>query len=114
MSLARQAIFSPPQKASHVEILFAQAQASHGNGNMAEAQDGYRKVLKKRPNHFDAWHMLGVCELNGGNCEAAVRSLKRALLLDAESAAAHSDLGIALKALKGTMMHWPASIAPSH
>jgi predicted O-linked N-acetylglucosamine transferase (SPINDLY family) len=101
MSLAKPAIFSAPAiKTSYAQILFAQAQASHRNGDLAEAQAGYKKVLKKCPNHFDAWHMLGVCEFQSRNYEAAVRPLKRALLLDSQSAAAHSDLGIALKALQ--------------
>jgi predicted O-linked N-acetylglucosamine transferase (SPINDLY family) len=101
MSLAKPALFDAPGiKTSHVQILFAQAQLSHRNGNLAEAQAGYNKVLKKRPNHFDAWHMLGLCELHNRNYEAAVRPLKRALLLDDQSAVAHSDLGIALKALQ--------------
>ena len=101
MSLAKQAIFNAPQvKTPHVQILFAQAQEFHGKGNLEEARAAYNKVLKKRPNHFDAWHMLGVCEINSRNYEAAVRPLKRALLLDSQSAAAHSDLGIALKALR--------------
>jgi predicted O-linked N-acetylglucosamine transferase (SPINDLY family) len=101
MSLAKQTIFSAPEaKASHAQILFAQAQMAHANGNIAEAQAGYKKVLKKRPNHFDAWHMLGLCELNIRDYEAAARALKRALLLDQQSAVVHSDLGIALKALQ--------------
>jgi predicted O-linked N-acetylglucosamine transferase (SPINDLY family) len=101
MSVAKLAIFSAPAtKSSYAQILFAQAQESHRNGNLAEAEAGYKKVLKKRPNHFEAWHMLAVCELASRNYEAAVRLLKRALLLDSQSAVAHSDLGIALKALQ--------------
>jgi predicted O-linked N-acetylglucosamine transferase (SPINDLY family) len=101
MSPAKQAISSAPQtKSSYVQIVFEQAQVSHRNGNIAEAQAGYNKVLKKRPNHFGAWHMLGLCELHNRGYEAAVRALKRALLLDPQSAVVHSDLGIALKALR--------------
>jgi predicted O-linked N-acetylglucosamine transferase (SPINDLY family) len=101
MSLAKQALFNAPQiKTPYVQILFAEAQAAHVNGKLADAQAGYKKVLKKRPNHFDAWHMLGLCELQNGNYEAAVRLLKRALLLDQQSAVVHSDLGIVLKALQ--------------
>jgi predicted O-linked N-acetylglucosamine transferase (SPINDLY family) len=101
MNPAKRAIFSTPQiKSSYVQTLFAQAQLSLGNGNLAEAQAGYEKVLKKRPNHFGAWQMLAVCELQNRNYEAAVRSLKRALLLDSQSAVAHSALGIALNALQ--------------
>jgi predicted O-linked N-acetylglucosamine transferase (SPINDLY family) len=101
MKQAKQAIFSKSEiRTPRVEILFAQAQTAHANGNLAEAQAGYKKVLKKRPNHFEAWHMLGVCQLISADYEAAVRTLKRALLLDSRSAATHSDLGIALKALQ--------------
>ena len=101
MSLAKRAIFSEPQvKTSYAQVLFAQAQLFHQNGNLAEAEAGYKKVLKKRPNHFGAWQMLAVCEIHNGNYEAAMRMLKRALLLDSQSAAAHSDLGIVLKALQ--------------
>jgi predicted O-linked N-acetylglucosamine transferase (SPINDLY family) len=99
MSLAKLAMFGTADtKASPVQILFEQARAFHANGNLAEAEARYRKVLKKRPNHFEAWHMLGLCALNSRDWEAAARSLKRALLLDAQSAVVHSDLGIALKA----------------
>lgn len=98
MKPAQQAISSPQVNASRVEVLFAQAQAAHAGGNLAEAEAGYKKVLKKRPNHFEAWHMLGICELASADCDSAVRAFKRALLLDAQSAAVHSDLGIALKA----------------
>jgi predicted O-linked N-acetylglucosamine transferase (SPINDLY family) len=99
MRPAKHAVFSAPEiKTPRVEILFAQAQMAHANGNLTEAQAGYKKVLKKRPDHFEAWHMLGVCELFSGNGEAAVRALKRALLLNSRTAAVHSDLGITLKA----------------
>src|SRR6516225_2341402 len=99
MRPAKQAIFSAPEmKTSRTDILFAQAQAAHEGGNLAEARAGYKKVLKKRPDHFGAWHMLGVCELLHADYEAAVRALKRALLLDSRSVAVHSDLGITLKA----------------
>jgi predicted O-linked N-acetylglucosamine transferase (SPINDLY family) len=99
MRLARPAGFSAPEiRTSRVETLFAQAQVAHQTGNLGEARAAYKKVLKKRPNHFEAWHMLGVCELTSADYEAAVRALKRALLLDLRSAAVHSDLGIALKA----------------
>lgn len=99
MRPAKQAIFATPEtKTPRIDILFASAQAAHASGNLVEAQAGYKKVLKKRPDHFGAWHMLGVCELLNADYEAAVRALKRALLLDSRSAAAHSDFGITLKA----------------
>ena len=65
----------------------------HQRGLVAEAQKGYRKILKKHPNHFDALHLLGVSEKQLGNHEAAMRLIRRALLVDSKSAAAHSNLG---------------------
>src|SRR5271154_539143 len=72
----------------------------HRRGLLAEAQKGYRLVLKKRPHHFDALHMLGVSEKQLGNHEAAMRLIKQALLVDPQSAAAHSNLGSLLIELK--------------
>ena len=39
----------------------------HRLGQLAEAEAGYRQVLKKRP----ALHVLGVCEHQSGDSEAA-------------------------------------------
>jgi predicted O-linked N-acetylglucosamine transferase (SPINDLY family) len=72
----------------------------HRRGLLAEAQKGYRLVLKKRPHHFDALHMLGVSEKQLGNHEAAMRLIKQALLVDPQSAAAHSNMGSLLIELK--------------
>lgn len=103
MSLGTQRVVSAVpayRKSDDVAAWFARATAYHGLGQLAEAQVGYRKVLKKRPNHFDALHMLGVCEHQSGDSEAAVRSLRRALLLDPKSFAVHSDLGTVLGVLR--------------
>lgn len=103
MSLGRQAVVGAApvyRKSDDVAVLFARATAYHRFGQLAEAEAGYKKVLKKRPNHFDALHMLGVCEHQSGNSASAVRSLKRAVLLDPQSAAAQCALGIVLAALQ--------------
>jgi predicted O-linked N-acetylglucosamine transferase (SPINDLY family) len=80
--------------------LFAEAQACHRSGRLADAQTWYKKVLKKRPNHFGALHLLGLCEYQTGNHDAAARLVKRALLVDPQSAAALSDLGVVLSVLQ--------------
>jgi len=103
MSTARQAFLGAApnsRKIPYVHILFARAEQLHAAGNLADAKTEYNKILKKNPNHFDAWHMLGLCEHQSGHHEAAVRLLKRALLLDPQSAAAQTGLGMALKALQ--------------
>jgi predicted O-linked N-acetylglucosamine transferase (SPINDLY family) len=103
MSLAKQALASPSLKSSkapYVDVLFMQARISQRDGQLAAARASYKKVLKRRPDHFDAWHLLGVCEFMSGDYDEAVRSLKRAVLLDPQSVAACSDLGVVLKALR--------------
>jgi predicted O-linked N-acetylglucosamine transferase (SPINDLY family) len=88
------------RKSDDVAVLFARASTYHRFGHLAEAQVGYKKILKKRPNHFGALHMLGVCEHQSCDSPAAARFLRRALLLDPQSAAARCDLGIVLAALQ--------------
>jgi predicted O-linked N-acetylglucosamine transferase (SPINDLY family) len=88
------------RKSDDVAVLFARATAYYQFGQLAEAQVGCKKILKKRPNHFDALHMLGRCEYQSGNSVSAERSLRRAVLLDPQSAAAQCDLGNVLAALR--------------
>ena len=58
---------SRAQRRHDVTGTFAHALDCHRRGLLAEAQKGYRLVLKKRPNHFDTLHMLGVSEKQLGN-----------------------------------------------
>jgi predicted O-linked N-acetylglucosamine transferase (SPINDLY family) len=91
---------SRAQRRHDVTGTLAHALDCHQRGLLTEAQKGYRLVLKKRPNHFDALHMLGVSEKQLGNHEAAMRMIKRALLVDPQSAPAYSNLGSLLIDLK--------------
>jgi len=88
------------RRGDEVADLFAQATAHHRAGQFAKAQAGYKKVLKKRPNHFNALQMLAVSEHQSGNFQSAERLLRRALLVDPQSAAARCDLGVVLAALQ--------------
>jgi predicted O-linked N-acetylglucosamine transferase (SPINDLY family) len=87
-------------KSDDLSALFARAVACHQSGQLAQAKIGYKKVLKKRPNHFDTLRMLGLCEQQTGNSAAAERLLKRALLVDPRSAEARCELGIVLGVLQ--------------
>jgi predicted O-linked N-acetylglucosamine transferase (SPINDLY family) len=88
------------RKSDDVADVFARAWEFHQSGRFAEARVGYKKVLKKRPNHFHALHLLGASEHQRGDFEAAARLFKRALLLDPQSAQVQCDLGIVLAALR--------------
>jgi predicted O-linked N-acetylglucosamine transferase (SPINDLY family) len=117
MSLQRQRVFSAApisKRGLDASGLFARALALHRIGQLDDALAGYKQVLKKRPNHFAALHLLGLCEHQGGDSEAAVRLLRRALLLDPQSAAIHSDLGtvlVALHRLEEALDHCDQAIA---
>jgi predicted O-linked N-acetylglucosamine transferase (SPINDLY family) len=83
-----------------VQRLLARAAQLRAESRLGEARAEIEKILEGNPNHFDAWHMLGLCEYQSRNFERAVDLLKRCVLLDASSVSAQSDLGIALKALR--------------
>ena len=80
--------------------MFAHSLDCHRRGLLSDAQKGYRRILKKQPDHFDALHMLGVSEKQLGNHEAAMRLIKRALLANPRSASVHSNLGSLLMVLR--------------
>jgi predicted O-linked N-acetylglucosamine transferase (SPINDLY family) len=102
MSQQLKAFGAPPayRKGDDVADLLARAVAYHRSGDLARAQAGYKKVLKKRPNHFDALHMLGLSEHQSGDVQSAERLLRRALQVDPQSAAARCALAAALAALQ--------------
>ena len=70
------------RKGDDVADLLARAITYHRSGDLAKAQAGYKKILKKRPKQFDALYMLGVSEFQSGNSQSAEHLLRRALLVD--------------------------------
>src|SRR6516165_6911580 len=72
----------------------------HRQGKLADAECCYGEVLQRQPNHFDALHLLGVIALQTRRTEQGVELIKRAIGLNPKVAAAHSNLGNALRDLK--------------
>lgn len=64
----------------------------HNAGRVDQAQALYIKVLGRRPDSSDAWHLLGMIHLRAGDPERARRYLHRALALSAGQAAAYNNL----------------------
>jgi predicted O-linked N-acetylglucosamine transferase (SPINDLY family)/predicted TPR repeat methyltransferase len=89
----RDASMKKPRKAHDVGGAFARALAFHQGGFLADAQVLYKEILRKRPDHVGALHLLGVSEHQTGHLEAAERFIRRALLVDPRCAAAHYNLG---------------------
>jgi len=77
--------------------VFTKAFEAHGAGRLDEAERGYRRVLAARPDHADAWHLLGMVEYQRGRPQPAVDAIQRALKLTGPHALYLSNLGIVLE-----------------
>jgi tetratricopeptide (TPR) repeat protein len=79
---------------------FRRAVALHQRGQFADADRLYREILRQRPNHFDALHLLGVIALQTGRTERGVQLIGKAVRLNGNAPAAHNNLGNGLRDLK--------------
>jgi tetratricopeptide (TPR) repeat protein len=82
-----------------VSALLAQAVALHRQGNLAAAEEIYERILRRRPDDFDALHFLGVAALQTGRAERGVDLIRRAIAQYAGDAPAYNNLAEGLKAL---------------
>lgn len=78
---------------------YAQALALHEAGRLAEAEAAYAALLRRRPLHPDALHMLGVVALQTGRAAEAVRLIGTVLARAPGHLAARTSLGSALLSL---------------
>jgi len=69
---------------------------AHRQGRLAEAHEGYLRVLARRPDDATAHHHLGVLELQRGNPVAAAQRLDAVARSQPRNAALQCDLGRAL------------------
>jgi tetratricopeptide (TPR) repeat protein len=74
----------------------------HQAGRLAEAEAGYRAILKDHPDHVDALHYLGVLLYQRGEHEQAAHVLDRALALALDASACWSNRGLVAAALGDT------------
>ncbi len=85
-----------------------EAIALHQQGRIADAEIGYREVLKQLPNQPDALHFLGVVESQRGNHDRALQLFDRSLAVQPRNPATHynranllRDMGRVDEALRG-------------
>jgi tetratricopeptide (TPR) repeat protein len=69
----------------------------HQAGELAQAEKIYRQILTLDRQHADALHLLGVIESGVGNYAKATDLISRAIAVNPQAAAYHSNLGNALK-----------------
>ncbi len=76
------------------------ARVLHQQGMLAEAGTIYRKILRRKPDSFEALHLAGVLALQTGRTAEGVELIGKALRSGAGSAAVHCDLGAGFRALQ--------------
>ncbi len=79
--------------------LCANALRFHQQGQLAEAERGYRQVLDLDPHHADSLHLLGVLAHQVGRDDMAVELIGKAIARGRRPAAFYTNLGTALQAL---------------
>jgi tetratricopeptide (TPR) repeat protein len=69
----------------------------HRAGRLQEAEQLYRQIVARQPDHVGAMHCLGVIASQVGRNDIAVDLIGRAIAIDPNSPQAHNDLGSALR-----------------
>lgn len=70
----------------------------HRAGRLDKAEDLYRGALRRRPDHPDILHLLGLVALDRGRPERAIQLIGKALQALPDFADAHCNFGNALRA----------------
>jgi tetratricopeptide (TPR) repeat protein len=92
-----------PQQPAHdaaaqLPALLQRAVTLHQHGDFGRARILYEEVLKIRPTHADAWHLLGVIAAQTNQPARAVELIAKSIALDPANFAAYGNLGSALYA----------------
>lgn len=77
--------------------LLNRAIATHRAGRLAEAAGVYRALLALEPAHGDAWHLLGLTELQSQREAGALALFDRALRITRDRAEYHNSVGEGLR-----------------
>ncbi|MGB7126917.1 MAG: tetratricopeptide repeat protein [Methylovirgula sp.] len=85
-----------------VQAQFQRALGLHQQGRLADAEEIYAEILLKTPHHFGTLNLLGVIACQNRAYERAVQLISKAISMNPSVAAAHSNLGVALKELQRT------------
>ncbi|MFN9916524.1 MAG: tetratricopeptide repeat protein, partial [Pirellulaceae bacterium] len=75
--------------------MLQQAIARHQAGDVRGAEVLYRQLLLEHPELSDAWHLLGVCDIQQGNLQSAVERSLRAIRLAPQQSMFYANLGVA-------------------
>ena len=84
---------------SKIQADLQTAVALHQRGQLIEAEQLYRKILKAAPHHFDATHLLGVVLLQRRQLVEAEHLIARALKINPSDPSALNNRGLTLQEL---------------
>jgi protein O-GlcNAc transferase len=72
----------------------------HQAGNLREAEEIYRGVVRREPGNSEALHLLGIIALQTGRADLAIDMIGRAIAISPQVPAFHSNLGNALRQMR--------------
>lgn len=87
------------EAAAGTRALFEEGVRLHQARRLSEAQAIYQRVLRERPGHPGAMHLMGVLDIQRGEPAAAVEKIRAAIAANPGAAPFHGNLGTALQAL---------------
>ncbi|MFM0262589.1 tetratricopeptide repeat protein [Paraburkholderia sediminicola] len=93
---------TPPPAASQtaVDAMFRSALSAHREGRVADAYEGYRRVLARDTSHADATYLIGVIEQKQGRQTETEGAYRRALQLQPDFAENLIGIGILFSQIK--------------
>ncbi|HEX5477288.1 MAG TPA: tetratricopeptide repeat protein [Burkholderiales bacterium] len=80
-----------------LDSLVRRGYAAQGAGRLDEAEQCYRDILRREPDHYDALYLLGTLLDSSRRSEDAAEFLRKAVALRPRETAFHEALGIALE-----------------
>jgi tetratricopeptide (TPR) repeat protein len=98
---------------------FTKAVAFYQQGRLIDAERVCQDILRRRPDHFDSWYLLGLIMMRTGRAAQGVEHLRRAVALNPTNADTRNDLANGLRALghrEEALVHYDlgVSLQPGH
>ena len=91
---------TPGLTAAQIPAAYREAVAQHQKGQLAQARALYERILAVQPQHYQAWHLLGVAAAQSGEFQRAADAIGKAIALFPGNADFHTNRGNALRALQ--------------
>ncbi len=86
-----------------VQATMAKAISLHEKGRRREAYLTCELILRVRPQHASALHLMGVIAIENQDFPLAMKLISESLSIDSENASAHNNLGVVYRILKDSL-----------